>query len=319
MAQYSRKLKKGIRWWYKFDFDGKTYFSKAIYLSKSQAKKAENAKYEELTNLAQNPSDKPILSLLGAINQRLDYIQVKKSKSYYKDNKRYYRILLDSIGNIPIEDIKRVDIEKVLLNASKKQKIIGKDNYVVNTMIAVYKALFNHVIDQNDLSLKNPCKGIKLFSVNKKLKYIPKDEDIKAVKSICNKQQIALINFVMETGCRINEALRITVDDVFNDYVVLYTRKSRDSNLVPRKVPRPISLNIAELNTGERIFNQWDDTPKFLERKVKELNQTSWNWHNLRHRYASLLSKQHKPIFEIMILLGHSNLKTTQGYLQLIS
>lgn len=318
MSQYSRKLKRGIRWWYKFDFEGITYFSKAIYLSKNEAKKAENSRYEELATNSLNHSEKLVLSLLEAINQRLDYVKVKKSNEYYKDNKRYYKVLLDSIGNVSIVSIKRKDIESVLLQTSEKQKKIGKDNYVVNTMIAVYKALFNFVIDQNDLSIKNPCKGIKLYSVTKKLKYIPKDEDIEAVKTVCNEQQVSLINFVMETGCRINEALKITTDDVFDNYVVLYTRKSKDSNLVPRKIPIPKSLNISGLESGQKIFNDWNDTPKFLERKIKELNQKPWNWHNLRHRYASLLSKEGRPIFEIMTLLGHSSIKTTQIYLQLL-
>jgi integrase len=318
LAQYPRKLKKGNRWWYKFDINGETYFSKAVYSSKIEAKKAENNKYKELSELAQNPSEKPILSLLEAINLRLDYVQVKKSIEYYKDNKRYYKVLLDSIGNVPIENIKRADIEKVLLNTSQKQKTIGKDNYVVNTMIAVYKALFNHVIDQYDLSIKNPCKGVKLYSVNKKLKYIPRDKDIKNIQLTCNHQQNLLIDFVKETGARISEALRFKGSDLFDDYVVLYTSKSKDSNVVPRKIPRPLCLKDIRLKHDEKLFSQWVEKPKFLSRKVSLLKQRPWNWHNLRHRYASLLSKQGKPLFEIMMLLGHSQIKTTQGYLQLI-
>ena len=316
MAQYQRKLKKGKRWWYKFDFDGQVYFSKAIYLSKSEAKKAENARYEEVSTIARNPSQKSILNLLEAINDRLDFVQTKKSKSYFSDNKRYYKILLETLGNVSIEQVKRADIENILLMVSQKQKSKGGDNYVVNAMLAIYKALFNHAIDRNELTIKNPCVGIESYSVNKKLKYIPSDKDIEAVKAICDDGQKNLIDFVMETGCRINEALRLKTTDVFEDYIVLYTRKSKNSDLVPRKVPRPKCIEITK--SKEITFDRWSDTPKFLERKVKELEQRSWNWHNLRHRYASLLSKQGTPLFEIMALLGHSNLKTTQNYLQLL-
>ena len=316
MAQYQRKLKKGKRWWYKFNFDGQVYFSKAIYLSKSEARKAENVRYDEVSTNARNPSQKPILNLLEAINDRLDFVQTKKSKAYYSDNKRYYKILLETLGNVSIEQIKRADIENILLTVSQNQKSKGGDNYVVNAMLAIYKALFNHAIDRNELTIKNPCIGIELYPVNKKLKYIPSDEDIEAVKAICYDEQKNLIDFVKETGCRISEALRLKATDVNKDFIVLYTRKSRNSNLVPRKVPRPKCLKITGVE--DRVFSRWSDTPKFLERKVKELKQRSWNWHNLRHRYASLLSKQGTPIFEVMTLLGHSNLKTTQNYLQLL-
>ena len=321
MAQYSRKLKKGkgLRWWYKFDHSGKTHSSQCIYLSKNEAKKAESAKYEEVVNQARNPSQQPIFSLLEAINQRLDYVQIKKSKDYYKDNKRYYKILLNEIGNISFADVKKSQVEDLLLKTSMKQKTSGKDNYVVNAMLNVYKALFNYIIEKHDLNIKNPFNGIEKFSVKKKLKYIPSDADIKAVKSICDKEQIMLIDFVMDTACRINEALRITGIDILESEVILYTKKSRNSDLVPRKLPKPKCIEDVKLMTDERLFKRWSDTPRFLEDKIKELGQRNWNWHNLRHRRASIWhNKEKRPLFEVMILLGHSNLKTTQGYLQLI-
>ena len=318
MAQYSRKLKKGIRWWYKFDFDGKTYFSKAIYLSKSQAKKAESSKYEELTNLSQNTSDKPILSLMEAINERLDVLVAKKSHKYYKENKYYFSILIKNIGDVPINILTKADFNKLFIKVSEELGKDGKDNYKINAMIRIYKALFNHVINAYELNIKNPVVGIKPFSIKKKLKYIPSDEEIKHVKLICNRRQNLLIDFLLETGARINEVFKIKGEDIFEDYIVLYTRKSKNSNLVPRKVPRPLCLKDTRLKPEELLFPDWSRQPKFLERKVSKLNQKKWGFHNLRHRYASLLSKQGKPLYEIMSLLGHSNLSTTQIYLQML-
>ena len=81
MAQYLRILKKGNRWWFKFSYQSKIYFSRAIYLSKIEAKRAEHEKYEEISNQARNPSQKPVLGLLEAMNERLDYIKIKKSNN----------------------------------------------------------------------------------------------------------------------------------------------------------------------------------------------------------------------------------------------
>ena len=64
----------------------------------------------------------------------------------------------------------------------------------------------------------------------------------------------------------------------------------------------------------DRIFSQWKEEFKFLKRKTKG----KWNWHNLRHKYASKLSRNNTPLFEIMTRLGLSNLETTQQYLQLL-
>jgi integrase len=83
-------------------------------------------------------------------------------------------------------------------------------------------------------------------------------------------------------------------------------------------VPRRAKYNVSKLPSlieNGKVFHYWAEEPKFLTRK----NGGGWSWHNLRHRFASKLSKQGTPIFEIMSLLGHSNLETTQRYLQLLS
>src|SRR5438045_8106144 len=107
MPCYSRKLKHGLRWYFKFKHNNTCYFSKCIYLSIKEARRAESIKYEEITSKERNPSHKPILSLQDAINDRLDFVLTKKSKDYYKDNVRYYKLLLKKIGDISIEQISR--------------------------------------------------------------------------------------------------------------------------------------------------------------------------------------------------------------------
>ena len=69
------------------------------------------------------------------------------------------------------------------------------------------------------------------------------------------------------------------------DLITLWTRKARNSNLTPRKVPKPSCLK--EQGKG-RVFKDWSDYLRFLEEKVKELDQPKWNWHNLRHCRASI-------------------------------
>jgi integrase len=319
MPQYQRKVIQGIRWWYKFSYGGLTYHSKAIYLTKNEAKRAENDRYKEVEQQAQNPSKKPILSLMEAINERLDYIEVKKSKKYYTGTKRYLNVLFEQFGDVPIDTIKKADIEKLLLETSKKLQEEGKDNYAVNGMISCYKALFNFVIDSyEDIDLKNPVLKIDMYSVEKHVKYIPSDKDIEAVLAQCTPEQKRLLQFIDSTAARINECLNLKGKDITGTHVILYTRKSRNSDRVPRKLPLPDCLNGMTFKDEERVFGYWSDMPKFLERKIKQLKQRPWGFHNLRHRRASIWSKEGRPLFEIMSLLGHSSLKTTQLYLQML-
>ena len=112
------------------------------------------------------------------------------------------------------------------------------------------------------------------------------------------------------------EAIRFRYQDTDGDLITLWTRKSKNSNLMPRRIPKPDCLT--DKKGKGRVFTEWTSYPRFLDEKVKTLDQEKWNWHNLRHRRASLWANQGMNTFEIMTRLGHSNLQTTQRYLQLL-
>lgn len=314
MPQYKRKLKKGLRWYYKFDFQGRTYHSQAIYHTQYEAKKAESLKYS-LLETEQRRVNKVEMTLLELINERLDFVKAAKSVKYYKESRHYLNILLNRLGNISVYEISKGDIQKLLINESKTLRKVKKDNYAVNALLRSCKALFNYGISYLNLEIHNPCFGVSFFPIQKKVKYIPTDEEIQQVLQKCNPDQKLLVEFVRDTGARISEALNMRRRDVFDGYVVLHTRKSKSSNLTPRKVKFDTSKLILPDSNDERVFATWSDLPKFLSKKTRR----KWNWHNLRHRYASKLSQKGIPIFEIMCLLGHNNIETTQNYLQLLS
>lgn len=310
MAVYPRKLSKGIRYFYKFSLKGILYRSDAIYHSKAEAKHAEAEAYQKAEHKQRHPDQPQEVTLKQAIEERLNYIQVRKSKKYYNDNRRYLKILCYRFTYV--SEVTKLDIEGIL------NENVSRGSYLTNALLRAFKAFFNQTIENHNLEMKNPCNKIKFFSVEKRLKYIPSDEDIHEVLNHCTKEQQHLIQFLMETGCRINEALKVTGSDIVGDSIILTTRKSSNSDLIPRKLPLPEFLKDFKFNPDQRIFASWNEQPKFLERKIKSLNQKEWGFHNLRHRKASMWSKEGKPLFEIMILLGHKNLVTTQRYLQLL-
>lgn len=323
MPQYFRKLSVGVRWFYKFSFDGQTYFSKCIFHTKGEAKKAENEKYQELDEQRRFPHLKNDILLGTLIKERLEELDTKKSYRYYKENKAYFDLLLENLGNISVSQITKGDVNNFLVNYANGQHAKGKGNYSVNSMIRVYKALFYYGIDFHNITTPNPCKGIKPFPINKHIKYVPTDTEIDNLLKVCDTEQARLIKFIIETGARIGECLRFKGKDIHPDYIVLYTKKSKNSDLVPRKLPVPEAIKGEKYKAEELVFGRWTELPKFLDKKLRALKKTDptvkiWGFHNLRHRYASRLSKEGVPLFQIMSLLGHSNLSTTQGYLQLL-
>ncbi len=316
MATYYRKLSKGVRWFYKFDLNGKTYRSGCVYLSKKEASQAERDRYNQLDDERRLGRQHKPLPLSVAIADRLKFLQVKYSKKNHLDNAYYLKLFSDFIGDPEVRDVTRKNIEDFLIDYSALLSSRQLDNYQVNAALKCIKALFNHAITRHDLVIKNPCQQIKKFPIMRHLKYIPSDEEINFVRSKLTRRQLLLFDFVLATGCRINEALNLDFSDINDEYVILYTRKSRNSDKIPRKVPFPACLK--GLEGKGRVFPDWNDTPKFIDKTLRANGQKVWSWHSLRHRYASLLSKKGTPLFEVMSLLGHSQIATTQRYLQML-
>jgi integrase len=314
MGIYKRKLTKGLRHYYRGQYLGIKYHSQAIYHTKQEAKRAEAIRINEIEEQKKNPVND--MYLVEFLNKRLDYIKIKLSEKYYKENHRYFKKLVAFAGDIPTSQVTKKMINELLMKEAKRFQKEGKDNFKVNDMIRCLKAAFNYGKRELELSINNPCEGLKMWSVNINLKYIPTDGEIKKVRKILNDKQKKLFDFVDETACRINEALRLTGNDIDGDLITLFSRKSKNSNLTPRRIPKPECLNGDILNG--KVFDEWTAYPRFLEEAVKKSKLTQWNWHNLRHRRASIWAKNGMNTFEIMMRLGHTNLATTMRYLQLL-
>jgi integrase len=306
MGTYKRKLKKGWRWYFSGQYLGIKYHSKAIYHSKTECAKAERIKLQEMDRKQRFPNE---MNLKDLMSNRLDYLLQNKSKDYYKENKRYFRKALAVWGDKDVDKISKADVNSLLSSEAKRLKRAGRSNQKANSMLRSLKALFNYGMKVYDLDLKNPC-NLDFLPIEIKLKYIPTKDDIEAVRKMLSVEELALFDFVDETGCRINEAVRLLWSDINKDTVILRTRKSKNSNLTPRIIPRPECLK--NLTNEGKVFKKWSAYPRFLEGKA------NWNWHNLRHRRASIWATNGMSIFEIMVRLGHQNMKTTMNYLQLL-
>jgi len=308
MGTYKRKLSRGERWYYRGQYLNVKYCSQAIYLTKQEAQRAERDRLKEIDQEARCPTKDIYLKVL--IEARLDLIKAKMSKGYYDDNRQFLKVLLEELGNVLVSTIGKRQVSQVILDEAVRFMEEGTSNHRTNAMIRCFKALFNYGIDNYELSIKNPCQRMKLYPIEIKLKKIPTDEEMAEVIAKLNMEQKELFDFVDESACRINEAIRLDWKDVDEKQVVLYTRKSRNSNLTPRIIPRPSCL--AGEGTG-RVFSHWTANPRFLEDIAD-----GWGFHNLRHRRASIWANGGMSILEIMARLGHSNLDTTMRYLQLL-
>jgi integrase len=312
VGAFKRKLKtRGERWYASGMYLGKKYHSLCIFKTKAQALKWERQKREEIEEEFLFPRSSVYLDAL--IADRLEDIRVRKSPDYLRESKRYFEKALAHFGNCDIRAINKAMVFQLLQSEAARLQREGKGYFKVNSMLRSLKALFNFAIKYYDVD-KNPCL-IDFYPITINLKYIPPDGDIEAVKAACNGHQRLLLDFVDETGCRILEAVRLKWEDIENGLVTLWTRKAKNSNFTPRRIPIPECLKGRK---GKGQVFPYSKLPRFLERIIAKKKQKVWSWHCLRHRRASIWASQGMPTIEIMARLGHSNIATTNRYLQLL-
>ena len=209
-------------------------------------------------------------------------------------------------------------VNDYFMNEAERLRKEQKTNAQLNRELREIKALFNYAIGL-DLLEENPADKIKPFPINEELPYIPPREELNRVFNHLAPHQQWLVLFCMESACRINEAIRITSDDIDIEkgLLTLWSRKKKHGNMKARRIP--LSPIIAELKgkPGQKIFG-YSDRPRFLWRTCKKLEVPVFGFHSFRHLKASEMAANNVPLIEIMNYLGHDNIEVTQKYLRLL-
>jgi len=242
------------------------------------------------------------------------------------------------------------DISSFLSWLNKKQinyqQVSGKN---INEFIS---NLFNSGLKSSSINRKiSSIKHFYLFLSKKKIiKYSPADEietpkqekylpismsedEVERLLSSPNSNRIierrdkAMIEILYATGMRISELVNLKLTDVdFNRSVLKVFGKGSKERLVPygekaaealdiylRDRKKSDSKNVFLSNRGSQITRGafWQRIKIYIKR---ENLKSSISPHTLRHAFATHLLNRGADLRSVQILLGHSDLSTTQIY-----
>ncbi len=217
------------------------------------------------------------------------------------------------------KEVTREDVEAYL-----NERALKSAN-VANKELRFIKALFSHG-EERGMS-GNPASKVKPYPISKQRKYIPPEEDIRAVFEIAEPLDRLYLMVIAQTLGRITSVNQIRWLDVnFRDnYVSLYTRKAKNSNVKEIRIPMNRVLRACFENIprqGEYVFiNPKTKKPygyrsKFLKTLCRKANVQVFGYHSLRHFGASRLDNKGAALSDIQKILGHEKASTTAIYLQ---
>lgn len=176
----------------------------------------------------------------------------------------------------------------------------------------------------------NPFAHLDRFSIDKRAKYVPTHAEVNALRLAAEGEYRLYLEILVETGARVSEARTMEWRDVGPDWVVLYTKKSRHGDRVPRRLS--ISKELAARFHSWRmshtvtlyVFQQEEQAaprvPTWEAKNQRKVCSLAGVEHFppscLRHYYASNLAEQGAPLTTIQARLGHSQATTTNSYLR---
>lgn len=135
-----------------------------------------------------------------------------------------------------------------------------------------------------------------------------------------------IVELLLKAGLRLNELLNLRVSDIEEDHGVTFLRVIQGKGKKDRRIPvvdkyllKNLRSYIKNLDRDEKLFNI---SPRRVQYLIKEIAKKAGitkdiHPHTLRHTAATLYLKKGVNIESVRKTLGHSNLSTTQRYLQL--
>lgn len=323
---------KGWRW----DLLHKgTRHTEAWFPTKKEARQALQKRKETILNPQQTQVCKQMIQtdmvFVDLVNLRLDHVKDYNSDSHYQSYLYLARKWVKQWGNLMCSEITPVMIQQYL---SQRRKVSA---YTANKDLRNLRATFNYGIRKKIIT-ENPTAPLDFFPVEKKIKYVPSNDDINKVIAAADPDTRDYLWAIRETMARVSEINQLSWDDVDlkGRYLFLYTRKKRGGHLTPRKIPMTGKLyeilqrryvnrdpdkpwvfwhRYWSRKHGQFMEGPYDDRKKLMKGLCNKAGVRYFRFHPIRHSGASIMDSNNVPIGAIQRILGHENRKTTEIYL----
>ena len=272
------------------------------------------------------------------INNFLNFLQEEK-KASENTLQSYKRDLIQFSNYITKKDINFLRIKNDQINEYiEYMEEIGKKSSTISRSIASIRAFYQYMQRCGKIK-KDPTEGIQSPKIAKRVPTVlsaqevellleqPKNIDLKGIRDK------AMLEFAYATGMKVTEIISLNIEDVNleSGFVICKTKEkqrniplgniSKDALREYIENARPILIKNDKttalfVNTnGHRLTRQgfWKIIKYYKEQAHITKDITP---HVLRHSFATHLLQNGADLKSIQLMLGHSDISSTQVYMQ---
>ncbi len=276
----------------------------------------------------------------NAIQEFIDYLHTNKQTSQnteisYRRDLRKLASYLEDHGIGAFQDVTRTNLDAYILYMEKKDFASSTISRNVASVRALYQYLFReHVIEDN------PAERLKPPRVEKKAPEILTVEemdrllsqpDLGMPKGVRDK---AMLELLYATGMRVSELIHLQVEDVNLDMGYITCQESGKERIIPINHASRQALEHYMKEARRELVRDSGAVTLFTNCSGYAMSrQGFWKMlkgyarkagisreitpHTLRHSFAAHLLQNGADIKSVQEMLGHSDISTTQVYLQL--
>ena len=292
-----------------------------------------NMKKNQWTDLSVEPLVVTLNDTKAADDQTLDAVRsAVVQEGWNTTQARYAEIIVKLFG----KDILARDVTTKHCDVLREHLISkGRSLSTVNKYMSALSKMLKYAFQRKDEFGMKELPYIKWNAENNaRVRWVTEKEERQMIKIMSKPHRKPYLDyylFLMDTGLRKSEALRLTKQDIQYDevskvaYILVNATKNGTNRSVPltKRARAIVEALVKDKEDGDVVFNynywtlqnQWTDM-----REIMGLEDDSeFTLHALRHTYASRLAQSGKVDFHrIAILMGHKTLAMTKRYSHLM-
>ncbi|MCI8484715.1 MAG: tyrosine-type recombinase/integrase [Lachnospiraceae bacterium] len=267
--------------------------------------------------LLDNSAEKMLKKFLAT--KRVEGIAESTLQRYANENLKLIRFL-----GKPVFEITPYDI-RFYLSYRRERSEVKLSNRTLDGIRRCYSSFFGWLSTEG-LIQHNPCASIKQIKYRKKVKRPYTAAEMEKLRMACeNTRDLALLDFLYCTGCRVSEVAKLNVEDIdFERMECTVLGKGNKERTVYLSEVAGMHLKnyLSERKDQKEALFAGKGTERLgkngiealLKRLGAKADVSDVHPHRYRRTLATNLLDRGMNIQDVAAILGHADLKTTQIY-----